>query len=47
MKQMKSLTNKLQNSYQNAKISYISKEKSEDKRAKKKKLLKLGVIAIL
>ena len=38
-KKMKLLTNEQQKLYENVKICYISKEKSEDKHAKNKKVL--------
>ena len=39
VKKMKLLTNEQQNSYENAKICYICKQKFEDKYAKNKKYL--------
>ena len=38
---MKPLTNKHQKSYQNAKVSYICKEKSKNKHVKDKKYCKI------
>ena len=48
-KKMKLLTKELQESYENAKICYICKEKFEDKYAKdkKKKMVKLEIIVII
>ena len=44
---MKLLTNKQKESYENARICYICKEKFEDKHAKDKNLIKLGTIVIV
>ena len=46
-KQMKLLTNEKQESYENAKICYICKEKFKDKYAKDKKYRKVGTIVII
>ena len=43
---MKALTNEQQKSYENAKICYICKEKSEDRNAKDKKYRNLEIIII-
>ena len=44
---MKLLTKKQQKSYENVKISYIYKEKFENKSMKNKILVKLEIIAII
>ena len=44
---MKLLTNKQKESYENARICYICKEKFEDKHTKDKNLIKLGTIVIV
>ena len=44
---MKLLTNEKQESYENAKICYICKEKFKDKYAKDKKYRKVGTIVII
>ena len=44
---MKLLTKKQQESYENVKISYIYKEKFENKSMKNKILVKLEIIAII